>query len=229
MNGIPYWVKISRNCCCIRSNGLSFSPAGHAASFVSKLHPRMGERCASMGVFFHHDRMSPVPAQAIADLELDERVYAPDFEITARYQSFSKELVRISLLGLGVYGFLIKTAADEPGSEHMFLRALRNHPVVAAVGIIAFATCAACGLIHGFLATRCLGYQLVISRYLTRLEGSRWTEAAKVSFRDVIKERQIDQEAILRLGNSFLLAATIALIGGAGMVAFSLALEILGK
>jgi hypothetical protein len=60
------------------------------------------------------DPISPIPAQSIADLELDEKVYKPDFEITAKYQAFSKELSRIALLGLGVYGFLIKMATDQP-------------------------------------------------------------------------------------------------------------------
>jgi len=88
--------------------------------------------------------LSPYPARSIADLELDDRVYKADFEITNRYQGFSKELVRISLLGLGVYGFLIKEGKAIPATE--------VQKVVAMCGAVAFALCAACALMHGVMS-----------------------------------------------------------------------------
>src|SRR6267142_2179558 len=168
-----------------------------------------------MPILFRHNEISPIPARTIADLELEERVYKPDFEITARYQAFSKELVRISLLGLAVYGFLIKLGTEQSS----ILDALRKHSIIAALGVVAFASCAAFALIHGFLATKCLGYQLIISRYFARLEGDRWEEKSKESFRGIIRQKQREQKSILQVGNSSLLVATIALIGGATMVA----------
>jgi hypothetical protein len=168
--------------------------------------------------------ISPIAARTIADLALAEKIYKPDFEITEKFQAFSKELVRISLLGLGVYGFLIKMATDEPGDKHLFLEALRNHDLLALIGVVAFAASAACGLLHGFLSTKCLGHQLVISRYFGRLEGDRWDNNSKQAFRDIIKEQQVSQRAVLKLGTAFLLASTIALIVGAVMVGLCSAL-----
>jgi uncharacterized membrane protein len=161
--------------------------------------------------------ISPYPAETIADLELEEKVYKADFEITDKFQAFSKELVRISLLGLGVYGFLIKLATDKPGSE--FLHMLRNYRVLALCGVVAFAICAACSLLNGFMSSLCLSHQLVISRYFGRLEGNRWDEHHKGQFREEIKRQQKEQRAVLIRGNRFLVVATFALIIGAALVA----------
>ncbi|HEY5039128.1 MAG TPA: hypothetical protein VIJ93_08670 [bacterium] len=164
---------------------------------------------------FKPNAISPKPARTIADLELDEKVYKPDFEITEKFQAFSKELVRISLLGLGVYGFLIKMAADEKGDKHLFLQAMRDQKIPAMMGVVAFALCAASALFQGFLATKCLSHQLIISRYFGRLEGNRWDEKDKESFRNTIKENQVAQKCVLKWGGWLLFTATIALICGA--------------
>jgi hypothetical protein len=173
--------------------------------------------------------ISPYPARTIADLELEDKVYRPDFEITSKFQAFSQELVRISLLGLGVYGFLIKLATDEPSPQQRFLHAIQGHQILAAYGVAAFAVCAACALMHGFMATRCLGHQLVISRYFGRLEGDRWDELHKESFRVEIQRQQSEQRIVLIRGNRLLLVATFALIFGAGLTALCSALSFLAS
>jgi hypothetical protein len=178
-------------------------------------------------VLLKRDVISPIPATTTADLRLDEQVYKPDFEITEKFQSFSKELVRISLLGLGAYGFLIKMAADQGGDR--YLEALRIHKVLAVLGVAAFAICASCALLNGFLATKCLAHQLIIARYFGRLDGDRYDEHTKESFRDVIQEHQRAQKRVLRFGNGCLLAATLALIGGGILFAFCSGLVLFKK
>jgi hypothetical protein len=160
--------------------------------------------------------ISPYPAETLADLELDEKVYKADFEISSKFQALSKELVRISLLGLGVYGFLLKIATS---SEAKYLEALKPHRYLVLGGTAAFTVCAAGALLHGFLSNQCLGHQLVISRYFGRLEGSRWSERQKEHFREEIRRQQKSQRKILIFGNRCLLLATLALICGALLVA----------
>jgi|HubBroStandDraft_6_1064221.scaffolds.fasta_scaffold56074_3 hypothetical protein len=162
--------------------------------------------------------ISPYPARSIADLELEDKVYRPDFEISSKFQALSKELVRISLLGLGVYGFLLKLATDTP-SGGVYLRALQKDKYIVLGGTVAFAICAAGGLLHSFLSNQCLGHQLVISRYFGRLEGNRWDERQKEHFREEIRRQQKSQRSVLIFGNSCLLLATIALICGAVLTA----------
>jgi hypothetical protein len=157
--------------------------------------------------------ISPYPAKTIADLELDDKVYKPDFEITSKFQGFSKELVRISLLGLGFYGFLIRLASEQR------IHATRIQEIVGLCGVGAFAISAGCGLVHGLMTSQCLGHQLVISRYLGRLEGNRWDEHHKEDFREEIRRQQKEQKIVLIQGNRFLLVATLALIIGALLIA----------
>ena len=169
---------------------------------------------ASMQLFrvFRQDAISPIPATTVADLKLDEQVYKPDLDVSKRFQEFSKELVRISLLGLGAYGFLIKMAAEQGGDK--YLEALRMHKILAATGVAAFAICASCALLNGFLANKCLMQQLTIVRYFGRLEGDRYDERQKESFRNVIRQQQVAQKLVLKRGGAALFAATIALITG---------------
>src|ERR1039457_4288774 len=110
--------------------------------------------------------ISPIAAKTIADLELDETMYKPDFEITEKFQGFSKELVRISLLGLGVYGFLIKLGTEEKGTAQKFLMALQQHKFLAGTGVAAFALCAGCALFHGYETARC-GFKSPLGRMLS--------------------------------------------------------------
>jgi hypothetical protein len=168
--------------------------------------------------------ISPYPAKSIADLELDEKVYKPDFEITSKFQAFSKELVRISLLGLGLYGFLMKLGGES--GHQQLVPATEIQKVVALGGAVAFAVCAGCALMHGVMSSQCLGHQLVISRYFGRLEGDRWDESHKESFRQEIRRQQSEQRNVLIRGNRLLLLATIFLIVGALLVAFCCGLMI---
>jgi hypothetical protein len=207
------------------------TPHGCPAALVPVLNPELYAISAAVILrrLSAQNSISPYPAKTIDDLELDDKVYKPDFEITTRFQGFSKELVRISLLGLGVYGFLIKLAADEPGPERRLMHALQGHPVLAAGGVAAFALCSACALIHGFMSNQCLGHQLVISRYFGRLKGDRWDERMKDAFREEIRRQQKEQRVVLIRGNRFLVAATFSLIVGASFVAMCSALVLLNR
>ena len=48
------------------------------------------------------------PAKSLSDVEIPDSSWKPDFDIVDRYQSFASELMRIALLGIAVYGFLLK-------------------------------------------------------------------------------------------------------------------------
>jgi hypothetical protein len=100
---------------------------------------------------------------------------------------------------------------------------------LASIGILSFAVCAACSLFHGFLVSKCLGYQLVIARYLNRLEGNRWDDSNKKLFRETIKKRQAEQRLVLRAGSVMLVIGTFALIFGAALVAICSVLVIAGQ
>jgi hypothetical protein len=180
---------------------------------------------------FKQVEVSPVPVKGIADLELDEKVYKPDFEITAKFQAFSKELVRIAFLGIGAYGVLIKMATEDSASKQRFMQSLQqyHHLLFAVAGVVAFAICAACALFHGLLASKCLAHQLNISRHLGRLESDRWADSDKELSRAYIKRQQTAQKSGLRIGSVLFFTATLSLAVGAASVAFCSVLVLLNK
>jgi hypothetical protein len=63
-------------------------------------------------------------AKSLADYEVDESAYKPDFEITSRFQTFATELERLSLLGIGAYGFLLTTVMSDRGFRIRHLTSL---------------------------------------------------------------------------------------------------------
>ena len=46
--------------------------------------------------------------RSLTEVPVEEESYKADLEVTDRYQNFSTELLRVSLLGIGVFGFLLK-------------------------------------------------------------------------------------------------------------------------
>jgi hypothetical protein len=171
--------------------------------------------------------ISPVPAQSLEDYIIDENVYKADFEIGERFKSFSKELCRLSLLGLTAFGFLIKLAVDS--ADKSLMHSLQLHRVFAIIGVASFALCAACALSDSYLGSKCLHYQLNILRHLKRLESDRWVDSDKAKSRSfVLKERTAQADA-LRLGSLLLLISTFSLVAGATSVAVCSTMVLLGN
>lgn len=51
--------------------------------------------------------MRTLRAKYLSDIPIHEDNYKVDFIILDKYQNFSSEILRLSLLGLAIYGFLI--------------------------------------------------------------------------------------------------------------------------
>jgi hypothetical protein len=178
---------------------------------------------------FGKNEHSPFPAKSLADICINKEAYSADLELATRSQNFTKELVRISLLGLGAYGFLLKAATGEHGSMHIVGEALLNHYLITLIGIAGFGFCAGSALFHGYLEVKCMHYQLTILRYFGRLEGDRWHETEKDLFRKVIEEKQKSQRFLLGIARIILRVATISLIAGAFSVVVCSALVLFNQ
>jgi hypothetical protein len=142
-----------------------------------------------------------------------------------RIQSFSKELLRIAFLGLGVIGILVKLAVEDP--YQMLLTALRSHHNSAIASVIAFASCAAFSLLHIFLTSRGFIYQLNILRYLKRLDNEKWTQPERRRIHDYLNQQREEQKCAIRNASRFLIIATWSLISGAALVAYCAATVLL--
>ena len=77
--------------------------------------------------------------------------FKPDFDLLDRYISYSSELLRISLLGIGAYGSLAIYAVENPGSSTHIIPVLKSPSSVLAV-VLLLLTSALC-LLHRYVAT----------------------------------------------------------------------------
>src|SRR5215469_6478632 len=117
------------------------------------------------------------PAKQLSDLEVPDTIWKADFDIADRYQGFANEIMRIALLGIGGYAFLIKTSLT---SSNLFCQAqIRDNRVYVILGAISLGLSLILVLTHRFYSAVCLYYQLLIIRSLKRLENTHWSEEEK--------------------------------------------------
>jgi hypothetical protein len=129
-----------------------------------------------------------VPAKSLDDVDIPDSSWKPDFNVADRYQNFANELMRVTLLVMVGYGFLIKEIVGNTkykSTELMF-------PCLCVGGFfLAVSLCLV--LAHRFFSTDCLYYQVIIMRSLKRLESDNWTSTEKQAERGYIKESRQNQ------------------------------------
>ncbi len=118
------------------------------------------------------DMPDRIPARKLSDITLPADTYNADFQLTDRYQAFSTELIRLSLLGIAGYGFLIANVVLKSDEN---LNILAGQSMALGAGVVFLGLTTALALAHRFFSTGCLAYQISILRTLTRLDGSHWT------------------------------------------------------
>ena len=121
-----------------------------------------------------------LPAKDLTDIELKQDVYNPDFQIGEKYSSYSTEIIRLSLVGIAGYGFLISNILMKviaiPNND--FKLPISNF-VIAIIGVISLGFSLALSLYHRFNITSCLYDQILISRSLLRLKNPNWSQEEK--------------------------------------------------
>lgn len=161
--------------------------------------------------------------RSLTEVSLEESTYKADLEVTDRYQNFSAELLRAALLGIGVFGFLLKEVILNEKGQANYL-----HPFISARswfvgGLAGLAFSAAFALAHRYVSSDCIAYQI---RYL-RLKSAR-DEALKngAAGRDTASKRneemQIEKDRLavrLKRGGHTLLIAAVTLALGVALIA----------
>jgi hypothetical protein len=169
-----------------------------------------------------------VPAKSLKDIELDDKLYKADFELSGRYDTLATELERLALLGIGAYGFFIsKAGMDKAGPPTNLLIGFAEHRYVALSGLVAFAISAACALYCSYLNSRCLKLQIDILRLLGRGESERWQDAdERASNSANLASDRAAQRRMLKQGRDLIFVAIVSLMVGAfaTVVSFVLAL-----
>lgn len=90
-------------------------------------------------------------------MSLSKDDYEADLALLDRYQTFSAELVRVSLLGVGVLGFFFDKVA---GSTYLSVSTRQLVLTLLACAAVCFGTAAAAALAHRFLSSDGFFYHL---------------------------------------------------------------------
>lgn len=99
---------------------------------------------------------------SLGNVEVSDKTFANDVVISDRYQTFSAELLRLSLLGIAGIGFLVVNVILKDNSRQI----LNNRYFVGflSASLVFLGLSAAGGLLHRYLATDSLAEQLIIVR-----------------------------------------------------------------
>ncbi len=128
----------------------------------------------------------------LESLDVGEERYRADFEILDRYQNFSAELLRLSLLALAGYGFLMSDVVfgvrkNAETGDLLFLPAFHERAGLLVSGAVLLGLCALTSLAHRYFSTDCMSHHIrrvrLIKRNLTeedvRKQGVRDAEIGK--------------------------------------------------
>lgn len=103
--------------------------------------------------------MRTLDPKYLSGLEIKEDIYKVDLAVLDRYQSFSSELLRLSLLGVAGYGFLLSSVVfriDDTSTQFIYLEKFLENQELLMVGAITFGLSAMMALAHRFFSTDCL-------------------------------------------------------------------------
>jgi hypothetical protein len=164
-----------------------------------------------------------MPARSLADIKLTQDDFKADFEITDKYQAFSSELLRLSLLGIAGYGFLLSNIALKDAAPSEFFRELSNHAWLLGAGVSCLGLAAGAALAHRFYSTACLLYQVSILRLLKRPENQGWSEEELRDNQERLAEERRSQERVLNRARALLIASAVLLSLGIIAVALTFA------
>lgn len=79
--------------------------------------------------------MARIPARILADIQFGDDSFKAGFELTDKYQAFSAELLRLALLGIAGYGFLLSQIAVKDATPTGFFGPLLSHAPLLGVGL----------------------------------------------------------------------------------------------
>jgi hypothetical protein len=136
-----------------------------------------------------------------------KRVFADDITILDRYQAFSAEVLRLSLLAVGIVGFLVTTAAKEGNGPRVISLAGRGVRPLLMVALVSLALAVAASLVHRYYSTESMACHL---------------DFLRLPPDDNRRDGQLrDRDFAFRISTWSIAAAPLLLAVGSGAVAFA--------
>lgn len=176
--------------------------------------------------------MRTLPEKYLSEVAVPKETYEIDLAVLDRYQSFSAELLRLALLGLAGYGFLIANVvfkATGHSDSLAFYGAFSSARYVLAVGVLSLALAAACALGHRYFSTDCISHH--VRRLRLRMRAVQLPEVA--SDRLALEKRIIQESDSLNKDLNrcrwLLVGSSLLLLMGAIGVASAFAVTLFSR
>lgn len=142
--------------------------------------------------------MRTLRSKYLSDIPIEEANYRVDFNILEKYQDFSSEILRLSLLGLAIYGFLITEIIFKIISKdtYVFLKPFLDNKNLFVSGAIALLLASLSALAHRYFSTDCLTH--FVRRFRLR---KKLMELAEKQTQNVSDESKMILEIKVKIEN----------------------------
>ena len=180
----------------------------------------------------------------LGELGLSNDKVSNDFTLADKYQAFSAELIRISLIGLGVSAYFFKDGFNDVKTKS-FISLVMNSPDLKRLfywSILSFAVSASFALFYRYFSSDALAFQLrylrlkmldqddAIKKRLENINTALKKEEKENITEEKLREYIFDQtnlerwkrNIILKICSWTLILATLALVVGAVLLALTL-------
>lgn len=157
--------------------------------------------------------------------DLDEKKYQPELALLDRYHAFSAELLRIALLGLAAFGFILKeTFVKIDWAQAGLPLVVSKYLAVGSVAL--FGVCALCSLAHRYYSTEGVRFFFRALRlHMLMSDASAWNQLSDHDKSQQMRNRDQslqERENALRWGPSLKGVAA----GTLGVASFALAITV---
>lgn len=164
----------------------------------------------------------------LQQVPIAEDLYKIDLAIVDRYQAFSGELLRLSLLGITGYGFLLSNIVFKH-SDGVLLGRLGSYATSLGVGLLGLGFAAVFALGHRYLSTDCVTHHTRLTRLMIR-GADPMAENSHVEMTGternpnwIARSERMSLRRDLKLCNRALLASSFCLALGAASVVWTFA------
>ena len=147
-------------------------------------------------------------AHSLIGFGIEEKAYKVDLELQDRYTAYSAEILRLALLGIAGYVFLLKDIVLAEHAPTVFAQRAHSVWYLLIGGAISLGVAAAFALQHRLYATDCVA---CIAAFIRKNACGRYLEAEVE--RDALRKNLKRAAILLRL------SALLLAVGAAGVVA----------
>jgi hypothetical protein len=115
--------------------------------------------------------------RSLATFHVEESLFKPDLPLVEKYDMFSAQLLRISLLGITIFGLLYKNVFDIANVRGQEAKIFCLH-FVSGAAFVCFAVAAGKALFHRYYSTDAFACQI---RYLRLCEEYKSSQSADIT------------------------------------------------